>query len=188
MAPINGCAMSPEMGPASQTRDVSCSDRPRERRKGVPYPSSLRCVSQGMLRRGRSYTVHAIFSQSQRCFDVGAIPDSPDSHPSIWSTPSSSTDSSCSVSPSPVGSLDLLIDSDSRLAIHLRHRRWRDAIRNEPGQEGPAARANSSWVWTPLPSGVVRRERCIDASRGYCPRRGAVPLLPWCSYTLSTLR
>ena len=38
-APITGCAMSPEIGPASQTRLVSVSDNPRERRNGVPYLS-----------------------------------------------------------------------------------------------------------------------------------------------------
>lgn len=36
-APINGCATSPLMGPANQTRLVAVSESPRPTRKGVPY-------------------------------------------------------------------------------------------------------------------------------------------------------
>ena len=35
--PMRGCATSPLIGPASQTRLVTCSDMPSDRRKGVPY-------------------------------------------------------------------------------------------------------------------------------------------------------
>jgi hypothetical protein len=45
IAPIRGWATSPEIGPASQTREVNCSDRPRDKRYGVPYPSSLAFIS-----------------------------------------------------------------------------------------------------------------------------------------------
>ena len=34
---MTGCAINPLIGPASQTRDVKCSERPRLWRKGVPY-------------------------------------------------------------------------------------------------------------------------------------------------------
>jgi len=34
---MTGWAIKPEIGPASQTRLVTCSETPRESRKGVPY-------------------------------------------------------------------------------------------------------------------------------------------------------
>lgn len=43
--PIKGCAMSPLMGPASHTRLVACSERPRPRRKGVPHLHNEASVS-----------------------------------------------------------------------------------------------------------------------------------------------
>lgn len=36
IAPMRGWATRPEIGPASQTREVSCSDRPSDSRYGVP--------------------------------------------------------------------------------------------------------------------------------------------------------
>jgi len=36
-SPMTGCAIKPEIGPASHTRLVSCSEMPRESKKGVPY-------------------------------------------------------------------------------------------------------------------------------------------------------
>ena len=36
-APMRGWAISPLMGPASHTNDVSCSDTPKLNKKGVPY-------------------------------------------------------------------------------------------------------------------------------------------------------
>ena len=39
-APMRGWAISPLMGPASHTNDVSCSDSPRLNKKGVPYLST----------------------------------------------------------------------------------------------------------------------------------------------------
>ena len=35
--PIRGWAISPEMGPASHTSDVNCSDNPRDNKNRVPY-------------------------------------------------------------------------------------------------------------------------------------------------------
>jgi len=40
IAPMRGWAISPLMGPANQTSDVSCSETPKVNKKGVPYPSS----------------------------------------------------------------------------------------------------------------------------------------------------
>lgn len=34
---MRGCAIRPLIGPASQTKDVNCSDKPNESRNGVPY-------------------------------------------------------------------------------------------------------------------------------------------------------
>ena len=35
--PMRGWAISPLMGPASHTNEVSCSDTPKLNKKGVPY-------------------------------------------------------------------------------------------------------------------------------------------------------
>ena len=36
-APMRGWAINPLIGPASHTKDVSCSDTPKLNKKGVPY-------------------------------------------------------------------------------------------------------------------------------------------------------
>jgi hypothetical protein len=46
-SPMTGCAIKPEIGPASHTRLVMCSETPRESKKGVPYLAWLR--SEGSL-------------------------------------------------------------------------------------------------------------------------------------------
>lgn len=35
-SPITGCAIKPLIGPASHTRDVTCSESPRPSKNGVP--------------------------------------------------------------------------------------------------------------------------------------------------------
>jgi hypothetical protein len=62
--PMRGCAIRPLIGPASQTRLVTCSDIPSDRRNGVPY---LADVVYQFFWRSRSITypsstVHAIWA------------------------------------------------------------------------------------------------------------------------------
>jgi len=64
-SPMTGCAIKPEIGPASHTRLVTCSETPRESKKGVPYLAWL--MSEGFPRfRQRlvypSSTVQAIWA------------------------------------------------------------------------------------------------------------------------------
>lgn len=39
--PITGWAINPEIGPANHTRLVNCSDRPSDKRNGVPYLTQM---------------------------------------------------------------------------------------------------------------------------------------------------
>lgn len=62
-SPITGWAIKPLMGPASQTKLVSCSERPSESKNGVPYLQCLHSITPYIMQRITTYpssTVQAI--------------------------------------------------------------------------------------------------------------------------------